>query len=272
MSEHHIYTIGDVSRLTGIQPVTLRAWQRRYGLLQPKRTPKGHRLYDDSDLALIRQILAWLELGISIGQVKGLLAAPAQPTVAGDHWQAAIARLDGALQALDQAKMSGLLNELIASYPLPLLQRQILTPWLANRQAQEADQPLYHYLVDWLTRFFGRHLGDETAGEPVLLAGWGQLPPLTLLFAALALQQAGHGVILLPGLTPQQAPRLRARQPAPLLIWVGAGLSQAQRRQSWPADTVLLGDLLALYGEEPWPYRCCNDVPHWLTQEAKPCN
>ena len=42
--EEGSYPIREVSRLTGVNAVTLRAWQRRYGLVQPARTEKGHRL------------------------------------------------------------------------------------------------------------------------------------------------------------------------------------------------------------------------------------
>ncbi|WP_439789939.1 MerR family transcriptional regulator [Photobacterium leiognathi] len=66
--EVKLYSISEVSELTGVNSVTLRAWQRRYGLLVPQRTPKGHRLYTDNDIAKIRDILAWLDKGVSIGR------------------------------------------------------------------------------------------------------------------------------------------------------------------------------------------------------------
>ena len=40
-----LYSIGDVAERCGINPVTLRAWQRRYGLLKPQRPEDGHRLF-----------------------------------------------------------------------------------------------------------------------------------------------------------------------------------------------------------------------------------
>ena len=52
--------IREVSRSTGINAVTLRAWERRYGLIVPYRTPKGHRLYSPANLERIHAILAWL--------------------------------------------------------------------------------------------------------------------------------------------------------------------------------------------------------------------
>ena len=50
-----LYTIGEVALLCDINPVTLRAWQRRYGLLKPQRTDGGHRLFNDDDIDRIRE-------------------------------------------------------------------------------------------------------------------------------------------------------------------------------------------------------------------------
>lgn len=41
--------IRTVSALTRVNPVTLRAWERRYGVIRPLRTPKGLRLYAETD-------------------------------------------------------------------------------------------------------------------------------------------------------------------------------------------------------------------------------
>ena len=70
--EEELYPIRTVSSLTGVNSITLRAWERRYGLITPIRTPKGHRLYTQNDIDLIQQVLELLEKGISIGQVKDL--------------------------------------------------------------------------------------------------------------------------------------------------------------------------------------------------------
>ncbi|MDO6499211.1 MerR family transcriptional regulator [Photobacterium sanguinicancri] len=64
------YAISEVSEKTGVNTVTLRAWQRRYGLLNPTRTEKGHRLYSASDIEKILAILVWLDKGVSIGNSK----------------------------------------------------------------------------------------------------------------------------------------------------------------------------------------------------------
>ena len=45
MAESGRYKIKTLSEMTGLGQALLRAWERRYGLLQPQRTPGGHRLY-----------------------------------------------------------------------------------------------------------------------------------------------------------------------------------------------------------------------------------
>ncbi|WP_018948530.1 MerR family transcriptional regulator [Thioalkalivibrio sp. ALMg11] len=71
--EEGLYPIRHVCAETGINDVTLRAWERRYGLIRPMRTPKGHRLYSPSDIARIKRIMELLEQGIPVSQVHRVL-------------------------------------------------------------------------------------------------------------------------------------------------------------------------------------------------------
>ncbi len=69
-----LYTIGEVALLCDINPVTLRAWQRRYGLFKPQRTDGGHRLFNDADIDRIREIKSWIDNGVQVSKVKTLLS------------------------------------------------------------------------------------------------------------------------------------------------------------------------------------------------------
>jgi len=62
--QQELFPIREVSRLTGVNPVTLRAWERRYGLIRPTRTDSGHRLYSMADVEAVRSILSWTERGV----------------------------------------------------------------------------------------------------------------------------------------------------------------------------------------------------------------
>ncbi len=64
-----IYTIKAVQNRTGIKPVTLRAWERRYDLLQPARMDNGYRLYSERDVQLLLWVQRRLDSDVSISQV-----------------------------------------------------------------------------------------------------------------------------------------------------------------------------------------------------------
>ena len=138
--EVKLYSISEVSELTGVNAVTLRAWQRRYGLLVPQRTPKGHRLYTDNDIAKIHDILAWLDKGVSIGKVKPLLDG------AVEHQQSDVEKIelvDDTLSFIEQGKLSQVekrLREAVKLYPFKMLEEQFLQP--IERYISRTENPL----------------------------------------------------------------------------------------------------------------------------------
>src|SRR3954469_14059032 len=66
------WTIGDVSRATGLSTDTLRVWQRRYGFPVPRRKPSGHRLYSETDVRRLRRISEAIARGHRPGHVVRL--------------------------------------------------------------------------------------------------------------------------------------------------------------------------------------------------------
>ena len=60
------YTIKVVSEHSGVRPVTLRAWERRYDFLEPERLDNNYRLYSDRDIQVVRWITHRLDDGLSI--------------------------------------------------------------------------------------------------------------------------------------------------------------------------------------------------------------
>ena len=63
-----IYNIKAVSSMLDLLPVTLRAWERRYGLPSPQRGDQGYRLYSEYDVRTLRWLKHQNDLGMSIGQ------------------------------------------------------------------------------------------------------------------------------------------------------------------------------------------------------------
>ena len=73
LSQARCFPIRELSDRTQVNTVTLRAWERRYGLLKPKRTEKGHRIYGENDVKLVEDIIELLNRGVPIGKVKPLI-------------------------------------------------------------------------------------------------------------------------------------------------------------------------------------------------------
>lgn len=61
-----------VARRTGLTPATLRAWERRYGVVEPHRSQGGQRLYSDRDVERLARLHRLSEAGRSISLVAGL--------------------------------------------------------------------------------------------------------------------------------------------------------------------------------------------------------
>jgi len=68
-----LYPIREISRLTGVTPITLRAWERRYDLIEPVRTESGHRLYTQEHVDFIKQAVELTKKGIPISKVKAVI-------------------------------------------------------------------------------------------------------------------------------------------------------------------------------------------------------
>ena len=136
--------IREISRLTGVNSVTLRAWERRYGLIKPLRTNKGHRLYSPDDVELIKKIQAWLARGLAIGKISEILDAGIQPAdmPIENTWQAFHTELTAIMAELNLGKLEAFFNQLFSVYPAAIIADQLITPALEN-----LSQDIFGYSV-----------------------------------------------------------------------------------------------------------------------------
>lgn len=148
--------IGEVSLLTGVNAVTLRAWQRRFGLVIPARTPKGHRLYTSENIQEIHEINAWLAKGVAISKVKPLLMSAAKlssemiESQVVDLWDEQITALNTAVFDFNQHKLQQILDDAFGLYPFQLVKEKLLQPWL-NQLDDLVDERLdAELIVAWL--------------------------------------------------------------------------------------------------------------------------
>lgn len=69
------YRINAVAEMTGIPAATLRAWERRYGVPEPRRTESSYRVYSDADIVLIRRVRELCDQGMAPSEAAKLVMA-----------------------------------------------------------------------------------------------------------------------------------------------------------------------------------------------------
>jgi DNA-binding transcriptional MerR regulator len=143
------WRIGELARRVGVSPDVLRAWERRYGLLQPRRSRSGQRLYAPGDEARVRRMLAHMESGYSAAVAARLAVeeppgappgganaatAPAGPAGPAPDLPADLDALSGdlgtALLRLDEAGAERAFDRLLAAYALDTVLRDAVLPLL----------------------------------------------------------------------------------------------------------------------------------------------
>src|SRR4051794_39933348 len=97
--------IGELSKRSGVSPELLRAWERRYGLLQPTRSAGGLRLYSADDLERVRQMRQHLASGLAAAEAAALVIRPAEGLEAARPVaESARADLADALDGFDESR------------------------------------------------------------------------------------------------------------------------------------------------------------------------
>ena len=231
-SAHHL-RIGQLASRVGVSATLLRAWERRYGLLQPVRTDRGYRLYSAEDEARVRSMLALITDGVAPQQAARRVmsdTAPAAVARADDASPAHdLALLAAALERFDDVAANAVFDELLARYTVRTVLSAVVVPYLVglgDRWARgEATIAQEHFASNVLR---GRLLGlargwDAGVGPRALLAcPSGERHDLGLICFGIALRGHGWRITYLGADTPQTTLVETAAQLAPDIIVLAA--------------------------------------------------
>ncbi|MCU5772924.1 MerR family transcriptional regulator [Erwiniaceae bacterium BAC15a-03b] len=225
-----VYSIGEVAERCGINPVTLRAWQRRYGLLKPQRSEGGHRQFDDEDIRRIEEIKRWVESGVPVGKVKALLEG--ENVHAHDGWMILQDELMLVLRSVRPSKLRVKIatmgrenpsDALIDNVIIPVRQRLGLDQATAKAMSSLLDGALIDYAAFCLTG------SRKKAGKDALLIGWGTEDRTRLWLEGWRLSQHGWRVDVLAEPLDTLRPELFPGQH--LFLWTGKKLTRGQQEQ-----------------------------------------
>ena len=211
--ESELFPIRTVASLTGVNAITLRAWERRYGLIRPVRTDSGHRLYTQVDIDTIHQVVALLDKGVAISQVRHALAGPAasRARITEDGpWAGFRERMIAAISQFDENRLEDVYNELLSLYPTDLATRKVLLPLLVELgtrwETAEGSVAEEHFFGVYLRNKLGarfHHRPRHNTGPKLLAACLpGEQHEVGLLLFALAAHDHGFRLVLLGADTP----------------------------------------------------------------------
>jgi len=245
--------IGELSRRSGVSPELLRAWERRYGLLQPTRSNGGLRLYTADDLARVQAMQRHLAAGYAAAEAAELatqLPAAAEPTP-----PAAKDELAAALSSFDDGAAHAVFDSLLAGFSLDTLLRDVVVPYLHElgegwergdvsiAQEHFASAFLRGRLLG-LARGWGRGIGPAA----VLACAPCEQHDLGLIAFGLALRARGWRVIYLGADTPIATLADAARACEPAFVVVSAVDARTFRRHAGELEQLARTAQLCLGG------------------------
>lgn len=220
-NQKQYFPIRTVSEITGVNSITLRAWERRYGLLVPHRTPKGHRLYTQEDIDLVHQTVELLNKGISISQVKNhLLPEKLQKKPKKEKeieefpniWLQYQQRILNTIVRFDNNGLMQTYNEILSIYPLDIVTTHLILPIsrkLGDRwESGEGTVAEEHFFTQFLrnkigARFHHQHLSHN--GPKIIAACFPQEQhEVGLLIFCLAAADQGFDIVMLGSNLPLQ--------------------------------------------------------------------
>ena len=237
-SDPAVLRIGELARRVAVNQDLLRAWERRYGLLKPVRSPSGFRLYSGADEQRVRRMQAHLARGLAAAEAAraaldeeinhSVAAPPVAPAAAGNPTREdALAPPDApfpgtdqgltglaeelrhALDELDGPAAEAVLDRLFADFTVETTLREVLVPYLSDlggRWAQGAIGVTTEHFASNLLRArlasLARGWGQGHGPCAVLACPPGERHDLPLLAFGVVLHRNGWRIIYLGADTP----------------------------------------------------------------------
>ncbi len=226
--------IGELSRRLGVSDHVLRAWENRYGLLQPVRSAGGFRLYSEADVLRVRRMQAHLSRGLSAAEAaRAVLGEDSEARMEAelDRVPATAGELSGALRraldTFDEPAAQAVLDRLVSDLSLTTVLREVVMPYLAELgqrwergTASIAQEHFASNLIHGRLAGLARGWGDGHGPLAVLACAPGEFHDLALMVFGIVLNRHGWKIDYLGSNTPVEelARAVDARQPCLVVV------------------------------------------------------
>jgi DNA-binding transcriptional MerR regulator len=214
------YNIKAVVQQTQVNVSTLRAWEQRYGVPQPKRTDHGHRLYSQRDIEIIKWLKLATEDGISISQAVVMLRedpddvqkpevivekVPPRTTIADSGWPDLRTQLFDALVQVNIRQANVLLSTAISLFPVESLVYDVILPimsdfskrWVDGTGCMAVEQIAVQIIRQRLTSLLQIHASYTNGPRMIIGSTTDEQHDIGGLIYALMMEQEGWEVLFM---------------------------------------------------------------------------
>jgi MerR family transcriptional regulator, light-induced transcriptional regulator len=199
--------IGEFARRVGVSAELLRAWERRYGLLEPVRSAGGFRLYTAEDAERVARMRRGLDEGLSAAEAAQAALQNARPSEG--LLEDAASRLLAAVHDYDEAGVHALLDQSFAAFSLEAVLGDLILPTLTRVGLEWQEGTLAisqeHFasnLIRARLLSLGRTWGRGSGPLALLACAPGEQHDIGLLSFGLVLRSYGWRIIFLGADTP----------------------------------------------------------------------
>ena len=209
-----MYSISDLSRITGVLAHTIRIWEKRYDILNPERTPGGHRLYNDDDIIKLMNIRRLVDRGYRISKLAALDPVEfnnelrlLETDFDSEDMQAVNDQLITAAFSFDEPAFWQTLARLEASHTTDEIWTKYLAPlmvkigqlWLTKDIVPAQEHFVSHLIRRWIEYriHISTDLSTEASKSILLYLPTNEYHELSLLMSYYNLRQAGWKVYYL---------------------------------------------------------------------------
>jgi len=218
--------IGELSKRVGVSPELLRAWETRYGLVDPERTPGGLRLYSKDDERRVKEMRRQIAAGLSAAEAARVALRALAAPVSVERLRS---DLDSTLTALDEPAAQTSLDRTFQSLDLETALGQVILPFLHDLgerwAATERSVGQEHFasnVIGGRLRSLARGWGDGDGPCVLLACPPGEQHELGLICFGLLLRKREWRIAYLGAETPPADVATAIAELSPDLVVLGA--------------------------------------------------
>jgi len=209
------YSIKDLEQLSGIKAHTLRVWEQRYSLLDPKRTETNIRYYDDDDLKLILNVALLNDNGFKISKIASMSEEEKREEVVKLTERSLthddqIHALTICMIEMDEERFDKVLSTNILKIGFEQTMLNVIYPFMSKIGVlwqTGAVNPAQEHFISNLVRqklivAIDGQVNTHGGKKFLLFLPEGELHEMSILFATYIIKSKGHRVIYLGQSTP----------------------------------------------------------------------